>query len=123
TAATGTLTFAPGETAKQVSVSLSGDSTDEPNEAFTLVLSGPTEATISDGSGAGTIVDDDVPVQQPPAGDPIDTDDLPDSIKIGKVCPAGKKSGKFSDDVTFASAGKATFELTAEFKEKRGKKS
>jgi carbon monoxide dehydrogenase subunit G len=55
------LTFAPGETAKTVSVAVRGDTLDEPDETFTLNLSNPTNATIADGQGTGTITDDDPP--------------------------------------------------------------
>ncbi len=44
TAASGTLTFAPGETAKTVSVALLDDSIDEGKETFTLRLSNPRGA-------------------------------------------------------------------------------
>ena len=54
-----TLTFAPGETAKTIAVAVNGDVLDEDNENFTVNLSGPTNATIADGIGLGTITDDD----------------------------------------------------------------
>jgi Tol biopolymer transport system component/urease beta subunit len=58
--ASGTVTFAPGETAKTVTVPVSGDTTKEPNETFTLNLSDATgNATIADGQALGTIVNDD----------------------------------------------------------------
>ena len=44
TAASGTLTFAPGETAKTVSVALLDDAVDEGKETFTLKLSNPRGA-------------------------------------------------------------------------------
>ncbi len=44
TAASGTLTFAPGETAKTVSVALLDDSHDEGKETFSLTLSNPQGA-------------------------------------------------------------------------------
>lgn len=53
------LTFAPGETTKTVTVDVVGDILDEPNETFTVNLSNVTGATIADGQGVGTIVDDD----------------------------------------------------------------
>jgi DNA-binding beta-propeller fold protein YncE len=59
TAASGTLTFAPGETAKTVSVSVNGDTTLEPDETFALNLSNPVNATVADGQGIGTILNDD----------------------------------------------------------------
>jgi probable HAF family extracellular repeat protein len=58
-AASGTLTFAPGETSKFVTVQVNGDRTGEANETFLVVLSNPTNATIADGSGEGTIIDDE----------------------------------------------------------------
>ncbi len=58
-AASGTLTFAPGETSKTVLVLVNGDRVGEPNETFFVNLSGATNATIADGQGIGTIVDDE----------------------------------------------------------------
>jgi uncharacterized repeat protein (TIGR01451 family) len=55
----GTLTFAPGTLSMTVSVPIIGDSVNEPNETFTLVLSSPANAVISTAIGAGTIVNDD----------------------------------------------------------------
>jgi hypothetical protein len=58
-ATSGTLTFAPGETSKTITVSVKGDTNDEFNETFTVNLSGAVNATLADGTGTGTIVDDD----------------------------------------------------------------
>ncbi len=57
--AAGTLVFAPGETAKQVVVQAFGDTIAESNERFAVILSNASGATIADGSGLGTITDDD----------------------------------------------------------------
>ncbi len=59
TASSVTLTFAPGETAKTVSASIIGDTAFESSETFNFVLSSPTNATISDGTGTVTITNDD----------------------------------------------------------------
>ena len=59
TATSGTLTFAPGETTKTVTVTVKGDITDEANETFVVNLSNPINATIADGQGQGTITDND----------------------------------------------------------------
>ena len=56
-AASGTLTFAPGETTKTVTVTVYGDTAPETNETFWLSATA-SGATIG-GSGAGTIVGDD----------------------------------------------------------------
>ena len=58
-AGSGTLTFAPGETTKTIPVLVSGDRLAEPNETFVVNLSSPTNATIADGQGVGTITDDE----------------------------------------------------------------
>jgi uncharacterized delta-60 repeat protein len=57
----GTLTFNAGETAKSISVLVNGDTVNEPDEAFTLNLSNPVNATVSDNQGSGTILNDDAP--------------------------------------------------------------
>jgi Calx-beta domain len=56
-----TLTFGPGEISKSVTIAISGDTAVEPNEIFFVNLSGASGATISDGQGVGTIVNDDLP--------------------------------------------------------------
>jgi len=54
-----TLTFTPGQTTKTVTVAVKGDTLDEANETFVVNLSAPTNATIADNQGVGTIIDDD----------------------------------------------------------------
>ena len=54
-----TLTFSPGQLTKQVAVTVLGDGLDEPDETFFVNLSNPVGATITDGQGLGTIVDND----------------------------------------------------------------
>jgi subtilisin family serine protease len=54
------LTFAPGERTKAVVVRVVADSQVEPDETFKVVLSNPVNARIADGTGIGTIVNDDV---------------------------------------------------------------
>jgi len=56
----GTLTFAPGETGKTVAVTIVGDASVESDETFYVNLSSASGATIADGQGVGTIVNDDV---------------------------------------------------------------
>ena len=57
--APGTLTFAAGETGKTISVSVTGDTGDEPNETVVVRLSGASGAAVATASGTGTITDDD----------------------------------------------------------------
>jgi parallel beta-helix repeat protein len=58
-ATSGNLTFNPGETTKTISVQVNGDTVDEVNETFFVNLTSATHATIADGQGIGTIVNDD----------------------------------------------------------------
>ena len=60
TATTGTLTFAAGVTSQTINVKVTGDTTVEPDETFTVALSSPTGATISRATATGTITNDDV---------------------------------------------------------------
>ncbi|MBW6398547.1 cellulase family glycosylhydrolase [Roseomonas sp. HJA6] len=60
-AQSGSLTFAPGEVTKTVSVAVVGDRVFEQSERFTLELSHVTGATVADGSGLATIRDNDRP--------------------------------------------------------------
>lgn len=55
----GTLTFAPGETSKSISVPVNDDPFDEFDETFTVKLSNPTAGTIIRGQATCTILDDD----------------------------------------------------------------
>lgn len=55
----GTLTFAPGQRTKTISVPITGDTVDENDEYFNMYLSSPTNAGILDGLGYATIFDDD----------------------------------------------------------------
>lgn len=59
-ALTGTVTFAAGETAKLISVSVRGDTTIEQNETFSLTIRSPTSGLVIGASTAiATIVNDD----------------------------------------------------------------
>jgi hypothetical protein len=58
-AAAGTLTFAPGETSKTITIAIKGDNNVEANETFFLNLSAAVNADIGDGQGLGTILNND----------------------------------------------------------------
>jgi CSLREA domain-containing protein len=51
--------FSPGQTTKTISVPVKGDTRREPNETFSVNLSLAGNATITDGVGVGTIVNND----------------------------------------------------------------
>jgi hypothetical protein len=62
TTTSGTVTFpANSVTPQTITVQVKGDTTIEPNETFVVNLSSPSEATIADSQGVGTIQNDDVP--------------------------------------------------------------
>lgn len=67
-AAAGTVTFAPDETTKTIAIEVNGDKTVELDESFVVNLTDPANATIAKGQGAGTIIDDDPPVNVLPDG-------------------------------------------------------
>ena len=57
-----TLTFEPGETSKQISITVTGDTTPEPDETFFVNLSNPSGATLARAQGVGTIRNDDASI-------------------------------------------------------------
>ena len=116
-----TLTFAPDETTKTVSVATTEDTRNEATEAFTMTLSGPTNATLkSDAKTAtGTINDDDndLPVLSI-AGATVDEGDTAQFVVT--LAPASGKqvtvsystadgTAKASEDYTAASSTTLTF--------------
>ncbi len=60
--ASGTLTFAPGQTAKSVNITINGDTTVEPGQTFDVVLSHPAGVVVGGPSAVVTILDDDLPL-------------------------------------------------------------
>jgi hypothetical protein len=75
-ATSGALTFPPGSTSGEISVTVTGDRIFEPNETFTVNLSSPTNGVLSDAQAVATITNDDaaglsigdVSVAEPPTG-------------------------------------------------------
>ncbi len=88
----GTVTFAPGQTVAQVSISLRTDSVVDGGETFSLSLSSPTNAAISTGTAAATITD--LPVNGP----------LPAQISISDATAP--------EPATLAESNGATFTVT-----------
>jgi hypothetical protein len=58
-AASGTLTFAPGQTERTIDVTVNGDTAAESDETLTVTLTNSSGATISVPSATGTILNDD----------------------------------------------------------------
>ncbi|HAZ43403.1 MAG TPA: hypothetical protein DCZ55_02685, partial [Cyanobacteria bacterium UBA11371] len=61
TAASGTLTFNPGETSKLIQVNVNSDNISENNETFNVTLSNANNANITNATGVVTISDGDLP--------------------------------------------------------------
>ena len=57
----GSLTFTGSQTTQTITVTVLGDTLDENDETFSVNLSNPVGATLSDAVGIGTIVDNDLP--------------------------------------------------------------
>jgi Calx-beta domain len=57
--ASGTVSFATGQATRTVTVAAVGDVVDEADETFTIRLSEPVHLRMVDGTGVGTIADDD----------------------------------------------------------------
>jgi len=94
------VTFSGGQTSKTVAVTVNGDTTVEPNETFTLNLTTPSANTsLGDGSGLGTIVNDDG-TPTPPPNPSIYVSDV--SILEGG---AGTTTANFTVSLSAASAG------------------
>jgi fibro-slime domain-containing protein/uncharacterized repeat protein (TIGR01451 family) len=60
-AASGTVSFAPGELSRAVTVNVLGDLLDEEDETFTISLANPQQVVLARNAAVGTIVDDDAP--------------------------------------------------------------
>ena len=56
----GTVSFAPGETKKLITVVVSADSIQEADEKFSVLLSSPTNIAMGASTGIGTIQNDDI---------------------------------------------------------------
>ena len=59
----GSLSFAVGETSKTLTVGVSGDTTVEPDETFTVTLSNPSVGSVFTASAPAVILDDDTVTQ------------------------------------------------------------
>jgi uncharacterized repeat protein (TIGR01451 family) len=60
-AAPGTLTFSPGTVTRTIPVNVLGDTNDEGNEYFSILLNNPLRASIGDGTAVVTLLNDDAP--------------------------------------------------------------
>jgi hypothetical protein len=93
----GALTFVPGDTSETIAVSVNGDLVAELDEIFDVTLTAPSNATLADATGVGTIVDDELlPV--------IDIDE--------PTAPEGSGSIVFTVSLSHQSASPVTVDWT-----------
>ena len=119
-AASGTVSFPAGTVVRRRTIQVNGDTLDEDNERFQVRLSAPTNATIADGIGSGTIVDDDCTEIDTEPNDSDNTADSLGTVTIGNpvttngvICPAfSDTQDHFSASGTDAGGGSGTFSMT-----------
>ncbi|MCP3957147.1 MAG: autotransporter domain-containing protein [bacterium] len=100
--ATGTVSFAPGETQKTIAVAVNGDTRVEPDETFFVDLSAPANAGLDDAVGEGTILNDDQVVVVPT----VSIDDV--SVLEGD---SGTVAATFTVSLTAPSGGGVTVDF------------
>src|SRR5262249_4366740 len=107
----GTVTFAPGQVLQNITVPVKGDTMDEVDEIFSVVLSTPTNAAIADDTGVGTIQNTD----QPPTieiNDPSKLENQPAiTFTVKLSAPSGKQITVDYQTADVASGPKATADV------------
>lgn len=99
TGGTGTLSWSAGDTtSRTVTILVNGDTTIESDETFSVVLQNASGATVGDGTGVGTILNDDTPGTAP-----LITSGTP---------PGGTQGVPYSFQVTATGTAPVTFSAT-----------
>ena len=98
TATSGTLTFAPGETEKTVSVTIIDDTVEDSGETFRLLLSGPSGGSLGDTEATGTIFNTDPPATRTSVSEPAGADLPADTTTTGVVAVGGSATGDIWSD-------------------------
>jgi hypothetical protein len=80
--ASGILTFPAGQTSESVTVSVNGDTKGEPNEAFSVALSAPVGATVSDASTTIALLNDDLVAKKMKAGTAFEGGSVPFTLNV-----------------------------------------
>ncbi|PAY17842.1 hypothetical protein CKO51_19305 [Rhodopirellula sp. SM50] len=93
----GTLTFPPGVTSRTISIQTNDDGSFEFDETFKLVLSNPVSASITDTTGVGTIVNDDVVPIYPPTIDYVNFSDVSDLNLVGHATKTADNRIRLTD--------------------------
>lgn len=104
----GTINFAPGQLSQTITVNVNADSTDEEDETFNVTLSNASGTQITNGTGTGTITNDDEaglafdgPVSQAEGTSPSNT------AFVFTVNRSGETSGSASVDWAVTGLGAA----------------
>ena len=108
-ASSGSLTFNAGDTSQTVEVTVLTNSDEEGQETLTLTLSNPSQATLGDGTGTGTIengesssrTQEDPPAEDPPV--------VLLAASFGNM-PATHNGNAFTFDLAFSENVKAGYE-------------
>ena len=115
TAASGTVTFNPGDTSEAVQVTVLTDSDEEGDETLTLTLSNASSATLADATATGTIENgesttttDDPPAENPPAEDPTEDPVLLVTATLSGM-PATHDGTSFTFELDFSENVKAGY--------------
>ena len=103
-AASGTLTFAPGETERTIVVTIFDDAENESDETFTVTLSDPAGATLATAAAVGMIEDDDT-------ADTGNTGDTGDTVVPGEVPEVTVSFGRDRLRVTEGASAAVTVRL------------
>ncbi|HEX8119085.1 MAG TPA: Calx-beta domain-containing protein, partial [Pyrinomonadaceae bacterium] len=103
----GALTFTPGETSKNFTVAVNGDTTNEADETFFVHLSSPTNATVGDAQGQGTIANDEAAGTFLFSSSTYSADENAGSAAVTVTRTGGPAGGVSVNDAT-ASGGTAT---------------
>ena len=94
TATSGTLTFAPGETEKTVSVAIIDDEVEDSGETFRLILSDPAGGSLADAEATGTIFNTDPPPTQMSVSEAAGEDLPADTTTTGVVAIGATAAGE-----------------------------
>ncbi len=125
TSVSDTLTFAPSDTSKTISITIVGDTAPEENETFEVHLSNPSNAQIADAVGVGTIENDDFiapeitspltasGAERTPFAYRITAQNTPTSFSISNE-PAGMTVNGTSGDISWTPSNAGPFSVTIE---------
>ena len=103
-AGAGELSFAPGQTARSVTIAVIDDALDEADETFLVQLGEAEHASVGDGEATGTITDED----EAPLITIEDTSEVESSGAIGFVVTLDAPSGRSVSVVCRSADGTAT---------------